>query len=120
MDKQITSFSRSKKQGTMSVNDPSLKHKVLSHSMGNYSQQHVIDPNGKEYEKKKKEPVFGGVKSWFQVRQFGNNGPSCWRGSQERKIPAHGWLVPKEFNKSLFNLSTIVKFSLQHYTEVTL
>ena len=55
MDKQIISFSRSKKQGTMSVNDPSLKHKVLSHSMGNYSQQHVIDPNGKEYEKKKKK-----------------------------------------------------------------
>ena len=83
------------------MNDPSLKHKVLSHSTGNDSQQHVIDPNGKEYEKK--ESLFEGVKSWFQVHQFGNNGPSGWWGSQERKIPAHGWLVPTEFTKSLFD-----------------
>lgn len=75
----------SEKQGT--VSEQSLLE-TQGPITGNYSQQPVRDPNGKEYEKK--ESLFGGVRSWFQVWQFRNNGLSGWWGFQERKIPAHG------------------------------
>ena len=89
MDKQIISFSRKgTKNDAVSVNNSSWKHRVLLHSIGNYIRQPVTNPNGKEYEKK--ESLFGGVKSWFQVWQFRKNGPSGWCRAQERKIPAHG------------------------------